>query len=75
MSEEQTIAYLRRLDEIGGWVSEDEVRYQLGEDAPLDLFEAEGDGLVITRTDFTLTSRGECVARHMQPTAPRTEAR
>lgn len=54
---------LRRLDEIGGWVSETEVAYQLGEAAVIELFEAETEGLVESRTEFTLTGRGEQVAR------------
>lgn len=55
MSREELLA---RLEEIGGWVDDGEIVYHLGEKAVLDLFEAEAEGLVETRTLFTLTEAG-----------------
>ncbi len=49
---------LGKLDSIGGWVAESEAAFHLGVDAPLELFELEADGLVESRTEFTLTRRG-----------------
>lgn len=50
---------LRTLHEIGGWVSEDEVAYQLGAGAVPDLHSAAADGLVEVRVDFSITEAGE----------------
>ena len=49
---------LAKLEAIGGEVSEQEVAHHLGEPSVLDLFEAESEGLVITRTTFELSAEG-----------------
>lgn len=49
---------LAKLEAIGGEVSEEEVAYHLGEAAVLDLYEAEAEGLVISRTTFEVTDKG-----------------
>lgn len=54
-------AQLAKLEEIGGWVRAEEVAYHLGEQAVFDLFEAEAEGLVETRTEFTLTEAGQAL--------------
>ena len=48
---------LRKLNSIGGWVSEGEIAYHLGKRSVIELFEAEG--LVVSRTEFTPTDEGE----------------
>lgn len=50
---------LRKLDSIGGWVSEGEIAYHLGKRSVVELFEAEAEGLVVSRTEFTLTDEGK----------------
>lgn len=60
---DRTLLLLRKLDSIGGWVDEEEVRYHLGDAAAVDLVEAETVGLVESRTQFTLTKLGEATAR------------
>jgi hypothetical protein len=51
----ERLAILRKLDSIGGDVEEEEIVHHCGEDAPLELFEAEAEGLVESKTYFTLT--------------------
>lgn len=63
MSEQRERELLGKLDSIGGWVAESEAVFHLGEEAALELLELEADGLVESRTEFTLTRRGEAVAR------------
>lgn len=50
---------LRKLNSIGGWVSEGEIAYHLGKRSVIELFEAEAEGLVVSRTEFTPTDEGE----------------
>jgi hypothetical protein len=52
---------LRRLEQIGGEIEESEVVYQLGKGAVLELFEAESEGLVISKTTFELSKRGKAL--------------
>lgn len=49
---------LCKLNEIGGWVTEDEVRHHLGDSGVLELLEAESEGLVETKTSFALSEQG-----------------
>ena len=49
---------LAKLEAIGGEVSEEEVAFHLGEATVLDLYEAESEGLVISRTTFEVTDQG-----------------
>jgi hypothetical protein len=52
---------LHKLEEIGGFVSEAEVCHHLGADAVVELFEAETQGLVESRVEFTLTEAGRAL--------------
>lgn len=63
MSEQRERELLGKLDSIGGWVAEAEAIFHLGEGAVVELLELEADGLIESRTEFTLTHRGEAVAR------------
>lgn len=49
---------LQLLDSIGGDVACSEIAHHLGAGAVLELFEAETQGLVESRTEFTLTEAG-----------------
>lgn len=49
---------LRKLDEIGGWVTASEIAHHLGPDAVYEAFEATEQGLVESRTSFALTDAG-----------------
>lgn len=49
---------LRALDSIGGWVVASELAYHLGRDAAYEAFEATEEGLVESRTYFSLTDAG-----------------
>jgi hypothetical protein len=53
---DELLTALRKLDSIGGEVSEEEIAYHLGPDAVFALLDAEG--LVTTRTTFELTTAG-----------------
>jgi hypothetical protein len=60
----ERVAILRKLDSIGDDVEEEEIVHHCGEDAPLELFEAEAEGLVESKTFFTLTDKGRASLAH-----------
>jgi len=63
MTDPDQLNAMRKLHEIGGWVSTSEVLYHCGELGVLDLIDAEGAGLVEIRTDgdvfYSLTAKGQ----------------
>lgn len=54
---------LQLLEDIGGWVRDEEVEYHLDADAVFELHEAAEQGLVTVRVEFSLTSQGEEAVR------------
>ena len=54
---------LQLLEDIGGWVRDEEVEYHLDSDAVFELHEAVEQGLVTVRVEFSLTSKGEEAVR------------
>lgn len=58
------IDVLRKLDEIGGEVAEAELAYHLGPEAAEVARRAAADGLVETRTYFSLTDKGKAAIEH-----------
>ncbi len=52
------LTILRKLDSIGPDAEDTELAYHLGDEAIVELLEAETEGLVESKTYFTLTERG-----------------
>lgn len=59
MLDEQRRQVMQTLEEIGGWVEIEEVRYHCGPLGPTELMNAAVDGLVEIRTYYSLTAAGQ----------------